>query len=134
MAQMPAAGKKQNNIRLRIGTDNYEKQVSSVEFAPQKGQEWQGGTPDAKLVDIDWLCNITAVQAWDDATSYVRWSLEHAGEQAEVEYQPHAEDATFKLYATITVMPPTIGGKVNQRNESTVACPSTEPTTTAPGA
>ena len=132
MTQQPVAGRKQNNIRLTVGEHSYEKQVSHVEFAPAAGQEWQGGTPDAKLVDSDYVCNITAIQAWDQPASFVRWCFEHQGEQADVEYQPHADDPLFILYSTITIPAINIGGKVNQKNESVLACPATAPTTTVP--
>ena len=61
---------------------------------------------------------------------------EHRGEQAEIQYKPDAA-GDFTLYATITLKAPNqIGGAVTgqtgNRNEFTVSCKSTEPTTTAP--
>ena len=132
MVQLAVAGRKQNNIKLTIGVDSVEKQVSHAEFVASTGQAWQGGTPDAVLEDVDYVCNITAIQAWDEPTSFVRWCFEHNGEQVDVEYMPHADDATFKLYATLTVPHLNIGGKTNQRNESAMVFKSTEPSTVAP--
>lgn len=130
MGQIAASGRAQKDIRFQIGTDNYEKHVSEVTWPPsQQAVTWQGGTPDAQLTDVSEgspTCNITCIQAWDDPTSLVRFMFEHAGEQAVVRYKPHADD-DFELEATITIMRPQIGGKVNQFNESTISCPSTVP-------
>jgi hypothetical protein len=130
MTQIEASGRPQKDIRFQIGADNYEKQVSAVEWpGTQQTASWHGGTPDAIVTDVtegDPVCNITCIQAWDDPTSLVRFMFEHAGEQATVGYKPHGDD-TFELTATITIMRPTVGGKTNQFNEATIACPSTIP-------
>jgi hypothetical protein len=131
MTQQPASGRPQKDIRFRTGTDNYEKQVSDVHFTPKSGTPWQGGTPDAVLVDEQWTADVTAIQAWDDPDSFVRFAFEHAGETVAYEYKPHADDA-FTLYGTLTLASPTIGGKTNQRNESTLSMPCSAPSATAP--
>lgn len=130
MTQIEASGRPQKDIRFQIGPDNYEKQVNTVEWpGNQQTATWQGGTPDATVTDVTegpQVCNVTCIQAWDDPESLVRFMFEHAGEQATVSYKPHADD-TFEVTATITIMRPVLGGKVNQFNEATIACPSTIP-------
>lgn len=119
----------QKDIVLKIGTDEYQKQVSNVQLVPnvQTNQSvWQGGTPDAKLTDstttITWTLQVTAIQQLDDATSFLRWCLAHVGETAVVQWQPHA-DSDWTQQVTITIVPPTLGGPVNQRNESSLTFP-----------
>lgn len=130
MTQIAASGRPQKDIRFQIGTDNYEKQVSEVTWpGSQQAITWQGGTPDAIVTDVSEgspTCNITCIQAWDDPTSLVRFMFAHAGEEAVVRYKPHGDD-DFEVEATITIMRPQLGGKVNQFNEATIACPSTVP-------
>lgn len=130
MAQITVAPKVQKNLRLKVGDDNYEKHVSSVDWTPSsRAQTWQGGTPDASFTDSSgatWVCNITAVQDFETVDSFVNFCLEHEGEQVAVEYTRDAADA-FKFTATITIVAPKIGGQVGQYNESTMAFGSTKP-------
>lgn len=132
MTQIPVAAKPQNNIRFKVGpTDSFEMHVSSLELDSKDGAKWTGGTPDAVLIDEEHEASITFIQAWDDPESFCRFAFEHAGETLPYEYKPHAEDA-FTLYGTMTLRRPKVGGKTGQRNESTIVCPSSEPSTTAP--
>ena len=134
-------GKLQKDLVLVIGTGAgakaYQKHVSNIQFAPSNASPvvWQGGTPDAQLVGLPpagaWVANISAIQDWDNADSLVRFLFEHQGEDAAIQYKPN-RTGTFVVYATITIAAPQIGGPVNAFNESTVACASTRPTTTAP--
>lgn len=128
MTTIDRAGRPQKDIRVQIGADNYEKQVSNIHFPSPSTKTWRGGTPDAKLsaTNDDDVCNITLIQAWDEPDSAVRFFLEHAGEDAVVRYKPHADD-DFEVEATITIIRPQIGGPVNEYNEATIACPSTPP-------
>lgn len=135
MAQIPLAARPQKDIRVQVGTDNYEKHVSDINWpGNQTAQTWRGGTPDAVAVDIaegDQACNITFVQAWDDPDSFCRFMFEHAGETVTINYKPHADD-DFEVSAQVTLLRPQIGGRVNQYNEATVALPSTVPTVVPP--
>jgi hypothetical protein len=137
MVQKNATGRPQKDIRVKIEADNYEKQVSDVNWPnPATAVTWRGGTPDAIVSDIaegNEVCNITLIQAWDDPESLCVFMFEHAGEKAQISYKPHA-DSNFEITAEITLMRPTIGGKTNQFNEATIACPSTTPKVAVPGA
>lgn len=131
MTQKPAVGRPQKDIRIKIGVNNWEKQCSNVEFPEPDGAtvRWQGGTPDAVLADTtagQSVCNITLVQAWDEEDSLCNFMFDHAGEAAVIEYKPHAE-MTWAFVSAVTLIKPTIGGKVNQFNESTIALPCTPP-------
>ncbi len=132
MAQRPATGRVQKNLRIKVGDHNYEKQVSNVNWPGQTGLTWRGGTPDAVVTDTaaqDELCNITFIQA-HDADSFFSFCVDHAGETADVEYQHDASD-TVKYSSTIRILRPEIGGPVNQFNEVTLGFPSTPPVKSA---
>jgi hypothetical protein len=134
---IPVNARPQKDVVVVIDGVAYQRHVSNINFTPQGGGavSWRGGTPDSQLTDstqpTGWLANITAIQAWDDPDSLVHLMLAHAGEKVDVAYRPHRDsDVTF--YATIDLMPPTIGGPTNAYNEATIGCPSTAPSTVAP--
>lgn len=133
MAQIAVAPRVQKNLSLTIGTDTYEKHVSSVQWAPSSSSvEWRGGTPDAVFTDstpATWTANVTLVQDWETPDSLCNFLLDHAGEQVVAKYKPEAT-GDFEITATITIVPPAIGGAVGAFNESTVAMGSTKPVVT----
>lgn len=129
MAVQPLTARPQKDIVLTVGTSEYQKQVSNIDYTPNiqtTTETWQGGTPDATLTDTTtittWTLNITAIQQLDDPASYCRWAFDHAGETATAKWKPHADNA-FQLQASFTVVPPKLGGAVGKRNESTMANP-----------
>lgn len=136
---IPVTARPQKDVVLIVDGTAYQRHVSNINFAPNGGGAvtWRGGTPDSQLTDstqpTGYTANITAVQAWDDPASLVNFLLEHAGEKVDVQYRPH-RDAAVTFYATIDLMPPTIGGPTNAYNEATIACPSSKPSTTPPAA
>lgn len=133
MAQIDVAPVAQKNLQLTVGTDTYEKHVSSVQWTPASSTiEWRGGTPDAVFTDVSsptWTANLTLVQDWETEDSLCNFLLDHAGEQVLVKYKPQV-DGDFEITATVTITPPAIGGAVNAFNESTVAMGSTKPVRT----
>lgn len=130
MAQIGVAPKAVKNLRLKVGTDNYEKHVSSIDWTPKSSTiQWAGGTPDAVFTDTSpevWTANVTFIQDFETVDSFANFLLDHAGETAVVEYKPDA-DGDFGISATLTLGSPKIGGKVGTYNESTVAMGSTKP-------
>jgi len=128
--QVPVSPKVMKNLRLKVGDDNYETHVSSVDWTPSSSQQtWQGGTPEASFTDSSastWVCNITAVQDFETPDSFVNFCLEHEGEQVGIEFQRDAAD-THKFTSTITIVAPKIGGTVGQYHESPMAFGSTKP-------
>jgi hypothetical protein len=135
MAQAPVSPQVQKNLTLLVGTDSYEKHVSAVAWEPSIAQqEWRGGTPDAVFTDSGaptWVANITLIQDWENPDSFFNFCLEHAGESVTAEYHPVA-GGQFKITATITIVPPTIGGPVGEFVEATLAMGSTSPVPTFP--
>ena len=133
-AQVAAGGRPQKSIVVEIATSGtgatdkrYEKHCSSVEISPTGGASWRGGTPDAVRSDPgSSQLAITAIQAWDDVNSLVRFFAANVGKDATLTYFPH-DDASFSATVTFVIPRPPMGGKVNQYNESTMTMPCSDP-------
>lgn len=126
--------KKIANIRFVIGGINYGRHTPDANWAPTVQQiSYQGGTEDAIVQDLDvtgWVCNLRVPQDFQNPDSLFNFLIDHAGETAEVIYQPDPL-APFTVTADITFPPPgAIGGARGQFVETTVACPSTKPVRT----
>jgi len=137
LTPIPVSARPQKDVVVVINGVAYQRHVSNINFAYSGGGQvtWRGGTPDSQLSDSTQptgaTANITCIQAWDDPDSLVNLMHDHAGEKVDIQYRPHREsDLTF--YASIDLMPPTIGGPTNAFNEATIACPSSMPTKTPP--
>lgn len=135
--QVAASGRQQKSIVVEVnvpgvnGADKrFEKHVSACSFEPNiPTEQWQGGTPDAQLGatgNATYSCSITAIQAWHDPASFVRFLATNQGKSATITYYPH-DDVAYGWQADIVLPAPTMGGKVNQFNESTVTVPCTTP-------
>ena len=135
MATMEVTPKVLKNLTLLVGTDSYEKHVSSVAWEPSiEQQTWRGGTPDATFTDSGaptWVANVTLIQDWENPDSFFNFCLAHAGETVTTEYRPVA-GGQFKITADITIVPPTIGGAVGAFTEATIAMGSSAPVPTFP--
>lgn len=104
------------NMVVQLGTDSYEKAVSSCKFVPTApgAVEFRGGTPDAVYTDqaaATWAAQITAAQDFEDADSFVNFCLDHEGETATITFKPDAA-GTFGLTADVTIVAPEVGGDV----------------------
>jgi hypothetical protein len=132
---MPVSPEVQKNLQLMIGSDEYQKHVSSVAWEPSTSQvEWRGGTPDAVFTDSaapTWTANFVLIQDWENPDSLFNFLLAHAGESAEISYKPVAA-GEFSIDATVTLVAPAIGGAVGQYVEATVVMGSTAPVPTFP--
>lgn len=118
------------HVTFTCGTDSFSKHVNNVQYTPSSSlQTWQGGTPDAVFTDQTsptWVLDLTLIQDWETVTSLCNFLLEHDGEEAEVEYKPHAA-GLVSFISTVRITAPTIGGAVGTYNESTVQMGSTKP-------
>lgn len=130
MTEQNASPRLVKHITLTVGTDQFSKHVSNVQFTPSSSiQEWRGGTPEAVFTDSTastWQFALTLIQDWETAASLCNFLLEHEGETAEVVYKPHA-DGEVSFEADVQLAAPLIGGAVNAYNESTVTMGSTKP-------
>jgi hypothetical protein len=112
-----------SDATFKVAADNYETSVSSVEFAPTSGQAtWKGLTPDSVFTFAQsptWVANVAFVQDWSNEDSLSRFLFDHSGETIAVEFSPVKGGAT--IYATVIVVPGSIGGAVDAVAASTVA-------------
>lgn len=104
------------NMLVQIGTDSYEKAVSSCKFVPSAPSpvEFRGGTPDAVYTDqapSTWAAQITLAQDYEDEDSFFNFCLDHEGETATITYKPDAA-GTFGMTAPVTIVAPEVGGDV----------------------
>jgi hypothetical protein len=108
---------------LNIGTDQFEKNVSSVTFTPAASTiTWQGGTPDASFTDTGratWTAAIAYAQDWDTAGSLSQYLYTNEGATVPAVFRPrNGVGPSFSTSLTIT--PGAIGGDVNAVSVATV--------------
>lgn len=108
-----------------VAADNYEAHLSGVEFVPTTPSvQFKGLTP-ASVHNFPgsstWLANLAFAQDWSTADSLSRYLHEHEGEKVEVVFAP--KNGGPSITATISVVPGSIGGQVDQVAAATVSCP-----------
>lgn len=118
------------DVTLTIGTNGYEKHVSSVTFTPKASTiEWQGLTPSAKFTDVtaaSWTCVLEYVQDWDTTDSLSKYLFANEGTTKAVVFKPKS-GGTPSFAANLTITPGAIGGKVNAFATTTVTLGSDKP-------
>lgn len=122
------------HIKLVIGADEYQTQVTSCAVTPQTTTvAIRGGSPQAhysSTVENGHQLAISVIQDWDTADSLCNYLLANVGEPATIVYKPVIDgDAEF----TVTVprlAAPAIGGPVNQYNESPITMECSAPVKT----
>jgi len=125
MAEIPAA-LRLTKATFALGSDSYTQHIASYEFTPN--------TPTTTFTDIsgtvhkfaadeaDWTLNLSLGQDFS-ATGLAKYMLDHAGDDVEVTIV----DGPATWTATVTCLPPNIGGAGASINQSRLALPSTEP-------
>ncbi|WP_144797705.1 hypothetical protein [Microbacterium paludicola] len=119
------------DVTLTVGTDNYEKHVSSVTFTPSSSTiTWQGLNPDAKFTDVtsaDWTVAIEFVQDWETEDSFSQYLFENEGETETMVFTPKKGTGNKTFTADVTITPGAIGGTVNAYATTSVTLGSTKP-------
>jgi hypothetical protein len=130
MTQINHQMRRAANLRVRIGTDNFEKHVNNVTFTPTVSrQSWQGGTEDSFIESEDltgFTANIDLGNDYDNPDSLYHLIRANAGDTAEIEWQPNP-DSPYTETATITFPHLTIGGPRGQYHQQSIACMSSKP-------
>ena len=131
---MPFTPKPTTHISLKIGTTEYNAQVTGVTITPQpQTVSKRGGAPDAHYeatVPGGWQISIPVIHDWEDTTALCNYLLENEGETATIVYKPLlAGDAEFTVVVP-SLIAPAIGGPVNDYNESTVTMGCSKPVKT----
>ncbi len=111
------------DVTLLIAADNYESNVSAVEFVPSASSvNWKGLTPTSTFSDVGtatWVCNLSFAQDWASATSLSRYLFEHEGAAVACEFSPIAGGPAFG--GTLVITPGSIGGAVDSVAVATVS-------------
>jgi hypothetical protein len=100
---------------LKIDSDNYEANVSQVEFVPSTSQvTWKGLTPTAVFTDSGaptWVCTLAYAQDWESTDSLSQYLMDHANEKVTAVFEPKVGGASFT--ADVIIAPGNIGGTVD---------------------
>jgi hypothetical protein len=130
MAQIAVNPLVLKDVVLEIGTDTYEKHVSSVTFTPSAETiSWQGLNPAAKFTDVaaaEWTCVLEYVQDWETTNSLSRYLFENEGETVAAEFKPRSGSGP-SFTANLTITPGAIGGTVNAYATTSVTLGSDKP-------
>lgn len=111
MASIAPAPIIMNNAILKIGTDNYEKAVSSAKLVPNTPMgKFQGidGTWTIKAGTPSWELQLEFAQDWTTANSLSQYLATNAGLTKSIELTPETGGA--KKTVTVTIIAGSVGG------------------------
>lgn len=100
---------------------DHRKACEDVKITPTTGAiTWKGfgGSSITAQASPTWAVSITYVQDWESEASFSRYLFDNQGKDVELEVQPTATSATFRV--TVTIPPGGIGGKVDTAAVDTV--------------
>lgn len=121
------------DVTMTLGSNGYEKHVSSVTFTPKSSTiSWTGLTPTAAFTDTttaEWTCDLEYVQDWDTTNSLSKYLLANAGTSVTATFKPK-QAGTPIFTATVALQSGAIGGKVNAYATTKVSLGSTVPVLT----
>lgn len=111
------------DVLLSLGTDSYEKHVSSVEFVPTAPSvAWKGLAPTSNFTftgNATWVCNLSYAQDWETENSLSRYLYDHEGETIPAKFEPVNGGPGFT--APLVITPGSIGGAVDGVPVATVS-------------
>ena len=113
------------DVVFSVGTDSYEKHVSSVMFTPATTSvSWKGLEPSATYTNVGtatWNVDISFAQDWETANSLSAYLFDNQGETKTVVFEPVNGGQGFT--ADIIIVAGAIGGAVDSYAETTVSLP-----------
>lgn len=113
------------DVVFSVGTDSYEKHVSSVMFTPATTSvSWKGLEPSATYTNVGtatWTVDISFAQDWETANSLSAYLFANQGETKTVVFEPVNGGQGFT--ADIIIVAGAIGGAVDSYAETTVSLP-----------
>lgn len=116
---------------VTVGTDSYEKHVSSATFQPTPTiptVQWKSLSPTSQLNDVGalstaWVLVLEYAQDWETTNSLSNYLLTNAGTTKTVTVQPQRGTGKKAFTATVTIVPGPIGGKVDEVPVGSVSLP-----------
>jgi hypothetical protein len=113
------------DVLFSVGTDSYEKHVSSVVFTPATTSvSWKGLEPSSTYTNVGtatWTVDISFAQDWETADSLSAYLFAEQGETKTVVFEPVNGGQGFT--ADIIIVAGAIGGAVDSYAETTVSLP-----------
>lgn len=98
---------------LRLGTNDYQNQVSKAQLTPTTAQStFKGLSPAARYPvsgGTDWVLEMTAAQDWETTNSLSLYMLSNAGQSVPFILEPINGGASFT--GTVICAPGVIGGQ-----------------------
>ena len=116
------------NVLLTLGSDDYRKHVSSVEFVPTASSvvfNGLGNNTHTNVSTASWVANLSFAQDWETEDSLSRYLFENEGETVAALFEPVAGGSGFS--ANLVLTPGAIGGTVNATAIATVSLGSDKP-------
>lgn len=108
---------------VAIGSDTYEKAVTSVAFTPSSSViTVKAVSPGATYTDNDaatWTLDLTILQDWADPDSFSRYLFDNEGSTVSMVFTPKAGGPT--VTADVSITPGAIGGASGAFAEATVS-------------
>ncbi len=107
------------DVVLTVEADNYEAEVSRVEFVPTASiVTWKGLTPSSQHnfpTAASWVLNLDYAQDWASTDSLSRYLFDNEGELKAVTFKPKkpASGTAPTWSADVYVTPGAIGGAVD---------------------
>lgn len=125
MAQIAVQPLFMKDVLFSVGTDSYEKHVSSVVFTPANtAVSWKGLDTAATFTNVGtatWTVDISFAQDWETANSLSAYLFANQGQTKSVVFEPASGGTGFS--ADIIIVAGAIGGTVDSYAETTVSLP-----------
>lgn len=118
-----------HNIFVRVGTEQLEREVNNIAWAPDTAPTWKGGTPDATYTDDtgQGTLSITLVQDHSEDSAWSVFYDAEPGTEMTIIYSMVAAGSDY-FETKIKSTTPSLGGAVGSFNESTLTFPAPKPT------
>lgn len=114
------------DVVFSVGTDSYEKHVSSVVITPSTSTAtYKGLNPDATFTNTgspSWTVDISFVQDWETTNSLALYLFNNQGDTKTVTFKPQSGSGP-SVEIDVIIIPGSIGGAVDSYAETTVSLP-----------
>lgn len=126
MAQIAVNPLFMKDVVFEVGTDSYEKHVSSVVITPATSPAtWKGLNPEATFTNVGaatWTVDISFAQDWETANSLALYLFNNQGETKTVTFKPQSGSGP-SVDIDVIIVAGSIGGSIDSFAETTVSLP-----------
>lgn len=126
MTQIAVAPLFLKDVTLSVGTDSYEKAVSSVTLTPSvTTATFKGLNPEAVFTEVGtptWAADIAYAQDWTTVNSLSAYLFAHQGETVVMNFSPrNGSGPSFTV--SVVIVSGAVGGAVDSFATTTVSLP-----------